>query len=181
MNLLFRILAAFYAFISIICMGFIMISPFGDKTLLGDVLDYIHLTFYQSNKYDVLMFIVGFVFFCLNVFVLFSGIRGKKVIKYISTKNDSGEIRISSHSVENIALALSRRFQGIKDSKAKVHFRNDKVYISVRVTALPEAKLPELCSAMQGRIKESVESTMGLFVEDIKVSVDGVYTGSSQD
>ena len=83
-------------------------------------------------------------------------------------------MRISSYSVENIALGLSKRFNGVKDAKAKVKFRGDKVTIVIRLTVLPDVHVPDLCKSIQVRVKESVEATMELTVSEIDVNVDSV-------
>ena len=174
MNYLFRILVAIYSFLLALVFGIIMISPFGDKVLISMGLDFVSATFYQSNKYDVFLFIVGLLFFALNIAVLVSGLKGRRSARYICTETESGLVRISSYSVENIALGLSKRFNGVKDAKAKVKFRGDKVSIVIRLTILPDVHVPDLCKSIQVRVKESVEATMELSVSEIEVNVDSV-------
>ena len=173
-NYLFRILVAIYSFILAVVFGLVMISPFGDKVLISMGLDFVSATFYQSNKYDVFLFIVGLLFFALNIAVLVSSVRGRRSARYICTETESGLVRISSYSVENIALGLSKRFNGVKDAKAKVKFRGDKVSIVIRLTVLPDVPVPDLCKSIQVRVKESVEATMELSVSEIDVNVDSV-------
>ena len=174
MNYLFRILVAIYSFLLAVVFGLVMISPFGDKVLISMGLDFVSATFYQSNKYDVFLFIVGLLFFALNIAVLVSGVKGRRSARYICTETESGLVRISSYSVENIALGLSKRFNGVKDAKAKVKFRGDKVSIVIRLTVLPDVHVPDLCKSIQVRVKESVEATMELTVSEIDVNVDSV-------
>ncbi len=178
MNYLFRILAAVYAFISAVLCGLVMISPFGDKVIMSMVLDYIGVTFYQSNRYDVMLFMIGLVFFGINVAILTSGIKGKRSAKYLCTVNESGEIKVSSAAIENVALALSKRFQGVKDAKARVQFRREQAEISVKLSVLPDVHVPTLCKNVQDRIKESVETSMDLVVRDVSVSVDNIHTAA---
>ena len=71
MNLFFRICVAIYSFISIILFGIIMIAPFGDKKIMAMLLDYFEINLYQSNAYDVVVFLIGFVFFLLNLYTRF--------------------------------------------------------------------------------------------------------------
>lgn len=170
----FRISVAVYSFLSMLLFGIIMISPFGDKKLMGALLDYIEINLYQSNAYDVIVFIIGIVFFLISIAVLTSGLRGKRSGKYICLDNDGGMIRISTGSIENIALAMSKRFQGVKDAKARVIFKNDTVSISVKLQVFTEVNVPALCAGIQERIKESVESSMEIKVQGVTVSVDGV-------
>lgn len=174
MNYLFRILVAIYSFLLAVVFGLVMISPFGDKVLISMGLDFVSATFYQSDKYDVFLFIVGLLFFALNIAVLVSGVKGRRSARYICTETESGLVRISSYSVENIALGLSKRFNGVKDAKAKVKFRGDKVSIVIRLTVLPDVHVPDLCKSIQVRVKESVEATMELTVSEIDVNVDSV-------
>lgn len=179
MNLFFRILTALYSLILTIVFGFIMISPFGDKELMSMVLDYLDITCYQSKQHDIAIFLIGFVFFVLNIIVLTSGLRIRKATKYICAENENGVVRISSNSIENIALALSKRFQGVKDSKAKVVFRDQKVEIAIKLTVVPDVNVPSLCKSIQERVKESVEASMEIKVKEVSVNVEGVH--ASQD
>ncbi len=180
MNYLFRILVAIYSFLLAVVFGLVMISPFGDKVIISMGLDFVSTTFYQSNKYDVFLFIVGLLFFALNIAVLVSGVKGRRSARYICTETESGLIRISSYSVENIALGISKRFNGVKDAKAKVKFRGDKVSIVIRLTVLPDVHVPDLCKSIQIRVKESVEATMELMVSDISVNVDSVSAAAQE-
>ena len=56
MNYLFRILVAVYSFLLAVFFGVVMISPFGDKSIMAAIIDFLNKTFYQSNKYDILLF-----------------------------------------------------------------------------------------------------------------------------
>ena len=71
MNLFFRILVALYSLMLTVVFGFIMISPFGNKELMSMVLDYLNITCYQSKQYDIAIFLIGFVFFVLNIIEFF--------------------------------------------------------------------------------------------------------------
>ena len=176
MNLFFRVLVAIYSLLMTVVCGFIMISPFGNKELMSMALDYINITCYQSKQYDIAIFLVGFILFVLNIIVLTSGLRIKKSARYICAENENGTVRISSNSIENIALALSKRFQGVKDAKAKVTFRDQKVEIAIKLTVVPDINIPGLCKSIQERVKESVEASMEIKVKEISVNVEGVHT-----
>lgn len=174
MNILYRILVAVYAFISTVICGIIMISPFSDKKIMETVLEYIKITFYRSNQYDAMLFVFGVVFFALNIAVLTSGIKGRSSSSYFCTNNETGVIRISANSIENIALSLSKRFGGVKDAKAKAKFTKKGVEINVKLTVYPDVNVPSLCKSVQERIKEAVKNTMEISVKLVDVNIDGV-------
>ena len=174
MNTFFRICVAIYSFSSMILFAVIMICPFGSKTLMGAILEYAETNLYQSNKYDVVIFIIGLVFLIISIALLSSGIRGKRNAKYISQSSELGDINISVDSVENIALAMAHRFQGVKDAKAKAYYAQDALIISVRLQVYTEVNIPELCKGIQERVKESVVSSTDIPVSEVTVEVDGV-------
>lgn len=181
MNLFYRILVAIYAFVSTILCGIIMISPFSDKKIMGAVLEYVKDTFLLSNQYDAMLFVFGIVFLALNIAVLTSGIKGKRSNSYYCTENETGTIRISANSIENIALGLSKRFNGVKDAKSKVRFTKQGVEVNVRLSVFPDVHVPNLCKSVQERIKESVENTMDISVSLVDVSVDNVYNATKTE
>ena len=174
MNTFFRITVAIYALISTILFAVVMISPFGEKKLMSIILERADINLYQSNRYDVLVFIVGLVFMLISVAILSSGIRGKRSSKYISRTNDAGTVNISANSIENIALAMSKRFQGVKDAKAKAIFRKNELSISIKLQAYTDVNLPELCKGIQERVRESIESSTEIKVGSITVNVENV-------
>lgn len=175
MNIFYRVAVAVYAFISIIISGVIMISPFGDKAIMARCLDFLGVNLYQSNRYDIVLFIVGFLLFALNISILTSGIKGKRSNKYYCTKNENGVVRISALAIENMALLMSKRFNGVKEAKAKATFFKDKVVIAVKISVLTDVHVPNLCKSIQDRVKESVESSMDILVEGVEVSVDNIH------
>lgn len=180
MNYLFRILVAVYSFFLAVFFGVVMISPFGDKSVMAAILDVINKTFYQSNKYDILLFTVGLIFLLINIAVLISGISVRRNAKYLSTETETGLVRISSLSIENVALGLSERFNGVKDAKAKVRFKGTDANIQIKLTVLPGVNVQELCRSIQVRVKESVEATMDVAVRNIDVNVESVAANTQE-
>lgn len=180
-NWFFRIMVAIYAFINTVLCGLVMLIPFGDKEIMSIILDYCDITFYRSNRYDVVLFIFGLVFFGINIAILVSGLKFRKTDRYFCAVNDSGIIKISSNSVENIALSLSKRFAGVKDAKAKAKFTKNGVEIVVKLSVFPDVHVPNLCKSVQERIKESVIATMDLNVTSVDVCVDSVHSSIKQE
>ncbi len=174
MNTFFRVTVAIYALISTVISTIVMISPFGEKSLMKLILDRADINLYKSNRYDVLVFIIGLVFLLISIAILSSGIRGKRSSKYLSRTNESGTINISANSIENIALAMSKRFQGVKDAKAKATFHKNELVVAIRLQAYTDVSLPELCKAIQERVRDSVESSTEIKVRNVTVNVENV-------
>ncbi|MBQ3847894.1 MAG: alkaline shock response membrane anchor protein AmaP [Clostridia bacterium] len=176
MKLFLRITVIIYSLVSIVVWGVILVSPFSDKKIMADIMDFINVTFYQSNQYDIAIFVTGVVFFLLSIVILTLAIRSTRAEKFICKDYDTGSVRISTTAVENIALSLSNRFQGVKETKAKAYFTKNEVVINLKLSVMPDVHVPNLCKGIQERIKESVELSMDIPVKDISINVENVHT-----
>ncbi len=175
MNLFFRILTAVYAVIAAFFSALIMVSPFSDKSLMKNFLEWADVTLYRSDKYNVVIFLAGLVLLLLNLVILFSGLRFKTANKYICFKNDGGLVRVSAGSVENIALGLARRSHSVREAKSKVRFRNNAVSILLKLSVYPDTHVPNLSKLLQNQIREAVESMTELQVSNVDINIEGVH------
>lgn len=176
MNIIFRILLAFYAFcltvISLISMLVTLRPEMLDKTstfLMENVL--------TNQGLTILLLIVEIVFFGLSLMFLLSGVKSEKDKKFISKYNNVGEIKISLNTIESIALAASKKLGGVKDNKAYVTKQGDNVSIYIKTIVMPDINIPALLEDIQKKVKKSVEETSGITVNEVRVSVENIYTG----
>lgn len=181
MNFIFRILVAIYATIAALVSGLIMISPFADKQIMEVIIDYIDVSFYRSNRYDVLIFLLGLLFLALNLVILFSGLRVRRANKFYCFKNNDGLVRISANSIENIALSVTRRSNNVREAKAKAKFVKNGVEITLRMVVYPDTQVPSLSEMLQEKIRASVEMMTELHVETVDINVEGVHTSSKTE
>jgi len=126
---------------------------------------------------NILMFIVELIFFALSIVFLLSGVKSDKEKKFISKANNVGEIRISLNTIENIALAASKKLSGVKETKAYVSRVGEDVSIYIKSVVLSDIHIPTLSEELQNKVKKAVEETSGINVTDVKVSVENIYTG----
>lgn len=176
MNIIFRIMLAIYAFcltvISLVSMVMTLNSGMFKRTS-----DYIMESVLTNQTSRILMFIVEIIFFGLSLVFLLSGVRSEKEKKSISKFNNVGELRISLNTIENIALAASRKLNGVKDTKAYVTKNGESVSILVKVVVLSDINIPSLMEDIQIKVKRAVEETSGIVVNNVRVSVENIYTG----
>jgi uncharacterized alkaline shock family protein YloU len=176
MNLLFRILLTIYAFclmiISLIACS-ITIRP----GIFTGISSYLTESVLPNNTAKLIMFFITLIFLVLSIMFLFSGVKRDKDKKAVSKYTNIGEIKISLNSVENIALTASRKLTGIKESKAYVTKIEDALNIVIKVVILTDINIPSLSEDIQIKVKNSVEETTGIKVNDVKVVVDNIYTG----
>lgn len=177
MNILFRVLLAFYAFCLTILSVISMIVTFR-RDVLDKIYKYLADTVLASGYSSFIMLFISFIFFVLSITFLLSGFKSEKNKRSVSKLTSIGEIKISLNSIENIALSASRKTTGIKDTKARVIKINDSVSITVTAVVLPDINIPALSEDIQNKVKKSVEESSGISVNDVKVVIESIFTGA---
>jgi uncharacterized alkaline shock family protein YloU len=114
------------------------------------------------------------VFFLLSVVFLLSGVGGKRDKKFVSKYTNIGEIRISLDTLENIALAASRKFSGIRETKASVTRVENGIAVMMKIMVFPEVNIPSISEDLQLKVKNAIEETSGVQVNSIQVLVDNL-------
>lgn len=174
-NILFRILLTVYAFcLTLISLTaflvFIGLIPFDTVvnvifSALGDVTS------------TVVLVIISLIFSTLGIVFLLSGVSADKNRKAIVKFSEVGEIIISINTIENIALAASKKIAGLRDTKARVRKRDDSVSLEIITSVIPDMNIPSVSVEIQEKVKSAVEKTSGITVNDVKVLIENIHTG----
>ena len=176
MNIYFRILLAVYACCSVV-LSFITMVITVRQDVFDNIYDYLRYDVLENPKAKLAIFIVSSIFFIASLIFLISGLKSNKDKKAVSKHTNIGEIKISLNTIENIALAASRKLNGIRETKAYVTRFDNKVNITIKSIVLPDINIPGLSEDIQVRVKKSVEDSTGVNVNEVKVMVENVYTG----
>lgn len=176
MNLLFRILLTIYAFCLMI-ISLIACSITLRPEIFTGISDYISNDVLPSHSAKLIMFVITLIFLVLSIMFLFSGFKSDKDKKAVSKFTNIGEIKISLNSVESIALNSSRKLSGVKETKAYVTKLDDSVSIVIKTVILTDINIPSLSEDIQIKVKNSIEETTGIKVNDVRVVVENIYTG----
>lgn len=176
MNIILRVLLAVYAFFLTIASMFAMLVTI-KSDILSEAYTYSYNDVLAHRNPSIIMFIVSSIFFCLSLTFLLSGFKPEGDKKAIIKYNKNGDIRITLNSIENIALATSRKLNGIRDSKAFVTKVGEGVSITVKAIVLPDINIPLLSEDMQQKVKSAVEDCTGVQVDSVRVLVESIFTG----
>lgn len=178
MNIILRILLTIYAFCITFASFIVVLIPFRQE-ILDKLNSYLSETVLTSRPASAMMVVVGLIFFALSLTFLLSGIGNNKDKRVVSKYTNIGEIKISLDSIESIALAASRKLIGIRETKTYVVRTADEgVIITVKVVVLPDTNIPALSEDIQAKVKSSVEESAGIKVNNVRVLVEDIYTGS---
>ncbi len=71
-------------------------------------------------------------------------------------------------------MKVIRDIENIKDSKIKVKKQENGISILLKLTVNYDVIIPEMTSELQKTIKDYIETTAGISVNDIQISIDNV-------
>jgi hypothetical protein len=86
-----------------------------------------------------------------------------------------GTIRVSTSTLNSLALKAVRSFQDVKEVKSLVLTDMEQVRIRLRLLVMPGANIPDLTQQMQVEVKKYVEEHAGIIVSEVMVLVDNLY------
>lgn len=177
MNIFFRIMLAIYAFCLAVFSLISVLITFRPE-IFNAISDFLSDVVLVDVVYRIIMFVVAFIFFMLSIMFLLSGIRSNRDKKAVSKYTNIGEIKISLNSVENIALNAARKLNGLREIKARVFKNDETVAININAVVMPEINIPSISEDIQSKVKTAVEESSGIVVSGVKVTIDGIYSGT---
>ena len=96
----------------------------------------------------------------------------KKAAIMVDTTN--GKIQIASETIENTAKNVAKSFENVKDAQVRMVKEKKGVSIFMVLLVLPHTNIIELSSKVQDEVKEAVQSTTGVKVNNIDIKVKNI-------
>ncbi len=176
MNISFRILLAVYGFCLTI-LSFITMVVAIRPDIFDKLAGYLSTQLAQTRNASFVLFIIAFIFFSLSITFLLSGFKSGSDKKSISRHTNIGEVNISLGAIENMALAATRRINGVKEAKAYIYKISEGVSVVIKTVITSDFNIPAISEEIQSRVKKSIEDSSGIQVKDVRVFVENISTG----
>jgi uncharacterized alkaline shock family protein YloU len=168
MNILDRLLLVLFSLsIAIISIVFILL-PF-------DILPF----FYRQSiisfiTKDPITSIISIILLIISIRLLISSIytKGLKGPRAITKETELGLINISFNTIEQLAATASKKVNGIRNINIRVAEIDNSVIIYVVISLASDINIPTTIAELQRLIKEYIESTAGITVREVRVTVD---------
>ncbi|HOA35308.1 MAG TPA: alkaline shock response membrane anchor protein AmaP [Bacillota bacterium] len=127
--------------------------------------------FYRQD----VVFYAGGALLLLGFIPLVLGVSpSKKKPETVLQTGALGEVRISLLALENMVLRVVQQMRGIRDSSRRVTYTPQGLVVYLHVKVLPDQKLPDLTSELQNNVKNYLEETTGIIVNEVIVSVENI-------
>lgn len=172
MTLFDRILLSIYALAVAVISLFIMTAYFGLPPVYSTL-----AVLGLVSRWQVVP--VALLFLLFSVRLLLSGFRRERPTRSALThKSEHGEVRISLNALNNVSQRSSLTVRGVKDARSNVSAVDNKLVVSLRVSASLEDKVPALVKTLQEVVKRDLEASAGIEVAQVRVLVDDISPSS---
>lgn len=166
MNLGERIIFTFYTF----CIALMSIAA--ALLPLGIFDQWFSIYYFGGN--DWIVSFIGIGFFIISVWFLLLGLRSKNSKAIIKATN-MGEVRVSFHAIEGLALKAVNQINGIRDTKLSVSMENEHIIIDIKTLIMADINIPQTTVDIQNAVKDYVEKYTGINVKEIKVNISNIW------
>ncbi|WP_018132463.1 alkaline shock response membrane anchor protein AmaP [Effusibacillus pohliae] len=125
-------------------------------------------------EYRLEILVGAAVLLLVSLRFLFFRAGGSKEPQSIVHKTEHGDVRISLQTLESLADRAARLVRGVSELKTKVRPAEAGVRIGLRVSVDPDLDIPQITTSVQQKVKDYVESTAGVSVQNVVVYVNDI-------
>jgi len=122
----------------------------------------------------------GIALLILSFSYLVYTFKSRGVPEAVVRNGELGKVCITLGAVENIVQKVLRDVEEVKESRIYIKKQEDGVSITIKVTVNYDVIIPDLASELQKTIKDYVESTAGISVKNVRISVNNVSNQTKQ-
>ncbi len=96
-------------------------------------------------------------------------------LAYVKVSTDSGEIRISMLSLEQIILNILDGVKGVRKIKPKIEIqKNGDIKTILELIITKDCNIPNTAGIIQEMLKEELPKISGVEIKEIKINVDKI-------
>lgn len=132
----------------------------------------------EATMYDIIndqTAIGASIFLLFSIFFLIyrsRGPRNEHEPESITHRMENGDVKITHATLEQLVERAAQRIRGVQNLKNRVRLSaNGGLKIAVRFAIDADLDIPKTTAEMQQTVKEYIETTAGISVEDVTVYV----------
>jgi len=123
---------------------------------------------------------VGLILLLISLRFLLSGLKAQRYPETMIKSGDLGNVAISLNAIESLILKITRDIENVKDVKVHIRKKEDGISVMLKLVVNFDVIIPEMSSTLQKSIKNYIETTAGIMVKDINISVDNIFNPYKQ-
>jgi len=96
-------------------------------------------------------------------------------LPHVKVITDSGEIRISTYSLEQIVLNILNKVEGVRKIKPKIEIqKSEDIKTILELIIDKNCNIPHTASLIQQKLKEELPKISGVEAKEVKINVDKI-------
>ena len=131
--------------------------------------------FSTANNTVTCMSIVVFLA-ALKTTIFLSRTNGKKKSAILVDTNH-GKVQIAQETIENTAKGATKKYEEIKDVQVRMLKEKRGINVYMALMVMPNTNVIELSASVQDAVKEAIEDTTGVKVNNVDIKIKNISEG----
>lgn len=120
----------------------------------------------------LILAVVGLVLVILEVLPMGRVFRRREAKQYIVRQDTIGQVTLGRSMVRDLVQHVAEAVPGVVHAEPEVHDRPDGLHLTTRASLAWDADAPAVGQLLQERIKEAVQTQLGLPVAEVRVTAE---------
>lgn len=131
-----------------------------------------------STANNTVTCIVSIVVFlaALKTTIFLSRTNGKKKSAILVDTNH-GKVQIAQETIENTAKGATKKYEEIKDVQVRMLKEKRGINVYMALMVMPNTNVIELSASVQDAVKEAIEDTTGVKVNNVDIKIKNISEG----
>lgn len=137
-----------------------------------------------SPQYKIVLVINGLcmLFAVICIFADSGSKEESKNSRDVLMQNDNGKLMISRDTLENLVNAVVKEFAGAKEANTRIGLdEQNNVAVFVDLVVTKDVVIKDLTLNMQNRIKEAINKTSDLEVNEVNVRIKNIVGSEAEE
>lgn len=130
---------------------------------------------YSNLVNQIIIALIGFVIFFLALYLIWVKQKMGQQLPYVKIVTDSGEIRISTYSLQQIILNILKEVEGVRTIKPEIQVqKGGGINTILQLVITKECNIPDTANFIQRKLKEELPQISGVDTKEVKINVDKI-------
>ncbi len=130
---------------------------------------------YSNSIYQVICALIGSFIFLVALYLIWLKQKIGQLLPHVKVITDSGEIRISTYSLEQIVLNILNKVEGVRKIKPKIEIqKSEDIKTILELIIDKNCNIPHTASLIQQKLKEELPKISGVEAKEVKINVDKI-------
>ena len=145
-----------------------------EEYLINIIVENLHLI-YSDVIYKTILALVGLVLFLLAIGLIWmKQMMGERQL-YVKVVTDSGEIKISLFSLEQVILNILHEIDGVRRIKPEIQIqKSGDIKTILELAIAKDGHIPDIANYIQRKLKEELPKISGVNLGEVKINVNKI-------